>query len=126
MTKSLVLLLALIACGDPTGTSDVRIEGSARYDAPALAERWVMMEACSGLKGDFRQVSFYTATRIVYKGVDVRGYWRKADNSIFLLESLKGNTTAIEHEETHALLQGGANHPAAYFIDGPCGNLMLP
>lgn len=82
------------------------------------------MESCSGLRGDLSRVSFYTATRIGTAGA--RGYWRRTDDAIFILESLKDNTTAIDHEMTHALLQGGDNHPAAYFIDGPCGNLMLP
>lgn len=121
----LVLSLALLGCADLTGPHG-QLDGIKPYDnQPFFAQHWARLESCSGLKGDLSRVHFYTVTKITVDGDDnYRGYWRRSDNSIFILDEIVGNTIVLEHEEMHALMQGGADHPHWYFRDGPCGDLM--
>ena len=115
------LLAALPACSD--ATAPITIEGLAPYSDALLAYEWQRVESCSGLKGDFSAVTFYTATKIVYQGQTYRAIWRREDNAIIFSESLEHAPVAIQHEEMHALLHGGG-HPDHYF-KGVCGDLMI-
>jgi len=124
MNRLLFVCAIAIACTDATAPID--IVGLTPYDAPMLAWRWTEVEKCSGLTGDFSKVTFYTATSISYKGEPYRAIWRKADNAIIFAGGTQFAPVIIDHEEMHALLRGGDDHPAHYFVDGPCGNLMLP
>jgi hypothetical protein len=122
------LLVLLAGCGDATGPAALDVQGAVRYESPLHASMWAVAEDCSGLRGDFSRIRFYTAAKIILDGQELRGLWWPATNTIYLLDAMKDNPTAIEHEEMHALLrsrEGEEIHPAQYFVSGPCGNLMV-
>lgn len=57
-------------------------------------------------------------------GVNLAGRWVRDGNAILLTPPYKADWKAISHEEMHALLRGGANHPARFF-NGACGDLRM-
>lgn len=117
--------LALGGCRNPVDTNFQYIiaEGAVRMEPPALyRDRWRAMEACSGLSGSFENVTWYHTPRLVLDGKIYDGGWLKRQNAIFIVDARLDNLVVIDHEITHALLQGGIDHPAQYF-HGACGDL---
>ncbi len=117
MRFSALAFLLVAACESPV-MSDVH-----PYDAPPIYRQWYAeLEACSGLKGDFDAIRFFTAESITEGGEQRRGYWTPR-HKITLQDNMVEPVFAwlIKHEMMHDLLNSGA-HPAHYF-DGACGNL---
>lgn len=121
--KKLALLL-LMAC-HPLSTLDVlRKEGATPLQPPAWYEAdWHRLEACSGLKGDFAAVSWYQSPQIAVADSSYRGGYLPKNHAIVILDNALNNHTVVNHEEMHALLRGGMDHPIKYF-NGSCGDLL--
>lgn len=126
--KRLLLVLVLTACGDTIGPLEFfRLARDAvAIPAPAAARKiWTELEACSGLSGDFDDVQWFVAPN----GFQVDGKWKHGiwfpENIIVLAPNTVNNYITIKHEELHALLRSGGDHPAEYF-NGACGDLMSP
>lgn len=114
-----VLLLCAACAHDITGLNEM-----VPYDNPAvLSPLWDNLEACSGLRGDFTTLHFFTAPSLVTDGRDTNGLWLGGFNWIVVIDRLKNEPRVWKHEMMHALLGGGSDHPAKYF-NGVCGNLM--
>lgn len=130
MRRGVVLFCFLL-----TGCSGVISPGEQRAIArdavaiptPSIARQtWNELEACSGLRGNFDAVRWLVEPN----GIRVDGAWRGgawiADwNAIVLAPPNQTDPFIIRHEEMHALLHGGSDHPAKYF-NGACGDLMTP
>lgn len=126
--KRLLFVLALTACADSIGPPSLFWMTRGLVDIPApnqAREIWTELEACSGLRGDFDSVRWAVAPN----GIRVKGKWKYGiwlpENVIVLAPNAVDNYITIKHEEVHALLRGGGNHPAKYF-SGLCGDLMSP
>lgn len=116
------LVLVLGAC---SGDSVTGLQDAIPYTDPQLRVLWSEMESCSGLRGDFDSIHFYIAPDgITRNGEGAGALWVREGNAIYLTPPVKNDPMTIKHEEMHALLQGGADHPAKYF-SGACGELML-
>ena len=79
------------------------------------------LELCSGLKGDFGGIAFYTTTANEHQGHHFDGYWQAG--GIVLNRHKLGDKELILHEMMHDLTRSGA-HPREYF-KGKCGDLSL-
>jgi hypothetical protein len=128
--KRLIALAVVVlsACSNPEGLTfeDVLFLRNAAPFVPDNAEQlWNEVEACSGLKGDFSAVHWFVAPDgIKLHGKWISAFWRREGNAIVISPPYLHDTITIKHEEMHALLRGGVDHPHQYFVDGPCGNLM--
>jgi hypothetical protein len=120
--KRLILMLVavvLVACVPMQSTAFAQnvkpVEGrDAQY------KQWYQdLEKCSGLKGDFNRLSFYTTTDHLHNGRTFDGYWEQQSNSIVLRKPWERE--AVQHEMMHDLLQS-TDHPLKYF-KGVCGDL---
>lgn len=122
-----LLLLALIACVHPTGDfAEVIQEGATRFQPPeSYRMEWHSMEMCSGLRGNFDLVAWYHTQHIMVRDSTFEGGYFAKHHAIVIPDYQINNKIVIDHEEMHALLRGGADHPAQYF-NGSCGNLMKP
>jgi hypothetical protein len=90
------------------------------------------LEACSGLRGNYDAVSFYTVPdTFTVNGKDAGGVWHRP-HSIFIRQSLTNTKWLIDHEIMHDLLNTdpkgrlaimGNDHPLHYF-QGVCGDLL--
>lgn len=122
--RRLLLAIAFLACKNPVDKLDIIVgEGAVQFTPPALyAELWQKMEACSGLAGDFNAVTWYHSPRIDVGGKSYDGGWLGKQNVIVIVDARVENIVVVSHEEMHALLQGGLDHPVKYF-NGACGDL---
>lgn len=129
MRSAWPILLVVLACSDPISPIEkATIEREAvAVAAPDSARQfWTQLEACSGLRGDFASVRWYVEPNGLMAGGEWRGgVWLADRNAIVLAPPNRKDPFTIRHEEMHALLRGGSNHPARYF-NGVCGNLMSP
>ena len=75
------------------------------------------LERCSGIKGDFYRITFYTTTDHLRLGHTFDGYWEPG--SIVLRKPWERE--AVLHEMMHDLLQTN-QHPRQFF-NGRCGDL---
>lgn len=129
MRKYLVLASALLvmACVD-MGPKQELINGKTPYPHPeSLRARWNAMEACSGIKGDFDKMHFFTATDIQYDGDEAGGIWLDGGRneiivSVRALDADQAGNKIFEHEAMHALLNH-KGHMTVYF-NGVCGDLL--
>lgn len=124
--RACLVLLVVVACFD-MGPHQATIEGKTPYPNPeSLRAKWNAMEACSGLKGDFDKMHYYTASSIKYDGADAGGIWLEGKNEIIIssraLDTDQVGNKIVEHEDIHALLNHGG-HPALFF-NGVCGDLL--
>jgi hypothetical protein len=131
MNRSLLLtaVLAIAACNNPdalTFEDELFLRNMVPFTPAAARTLWNEVEACSGLKGDFDAVRWFKAPDgIKRRGAWVAAIWRSGSNEIIISPPYLGDPRTIKHEEMHALLRGGVDHPHHYFVDGPCGYLMM-
>lgn len=93
------------------------------YDqSEMLPPLWNELENCSGLRGNFGTVHFFSTSELTADGMDIYGIWLGGLNWIVVVEKLKHNPRLLKHEMMHALLRGGSDHPAHYF-NGICGDI---
>lgn len=82
-------------------------------------EWWNKTEACSGLKGDMSQVTFYAVDSpsgaISLGNEAAHGWWIRNGNRIYLPANALAEEWLVRHEMLHALLQRGT-HPTAQFV----------
>jgi hypothetical protein len=94
---------------------------------PSYGLWWSVVERCSGLSGDFREVSWYQVpgARNVPVGADsVVGYYQPVTPRVLMAGQSIANVSAVRHEMLHALLrEKAANHPVEYYRDR-CGGLV--
>lgn len=91
--------------------------------APASFREWYKeIEACSGIRGDFDAIRFYTMKDITVDGVPYNGYWNEVGNTIVLRTDMLERPRVVKHEEMHALLRT-TKHPTEFF-NGVCGDLL--
>jgi hypothetical protein len=116
-TITLVLcVLALTACASVN-----QFAVSTPMVVPPEYEQWYSeLEACSGLKGSFQELSFRTQDKIIVQGVHFSGYWDEKSNTILLRTRFKMFKRLVLHEMMHSLV--GPGHPDKYFR-GVCGDL---
>jgi hypothetical protein len=96
------------------------------FAPPAVYARWwAMTEECSGLSGNFDDVSWYRVpgTRFMHGGREAGGSWSKFANRIVLAESNVENGDMVRHEMLHAL-RGLPGHTRSQFL-GTCASLVL-
>lgn len=128
MKIALILAVAVLsACNMSTDLYTGTIEGKTPFPNPeSLRVKWEAMEKCSGIKGDFDKMHFFTATRIVDSKGEHGGVWLKPTNDIVVVEDIRyyPNNREWEHEIMHALLNHGG-HPSLFF-NGVCGDLLHP
>jgi len=125
----LLLLLGVFISSCESTLEPALPVGAVPFDPPAdYGVWWNEVEACSGLKGDFRSVQWYEmpgSTAFEYGGVrNIQGRWSPQGNTITLAERLMSDSMLVRHEELHALLHSG-EHPALYF-GTRCGALVYP
>jgi hypothetical protein len=89
---------------------------------------WSEVEACSGISGDFDDISWYVVpgeNPFQVKGFDrpVAGYWDGAADRIVILQWVPSVKHLVRHEALHALIRL-RGHPAEYFVER-CGSLVI-
>lgn len=84
---------------------------------------WRTVEACSGLRGEFRAVRWYRTVGSTSSGGrgHVAGSWWPDGNRIYLNEAYLDYEEVIRHEMLHALDRGEGHAPV--FL-GSCGGLV--
>lgn len=116
--------LVLVCVGLLTACENPVMAGVEPFDPPPIYREWYAeLEKCSGLRGDYDALRFYTAESIVAGGKPKGGYWRPPD-TITLQNNAVASVFAwfiVKHEMMHDLLQDGS-HPVGYF-SGVCGDL---
>jgi hypothetical protein len=109
-----------------TITAPERPAGAIELTPPAIYARWwAMTEACSGVTGDFNDISWFTvpgAASFDRDGTQVLGYWTNAGNQIVLAGNASLSGGNVRHEMLHALLRGGG-HPRSQFL-GRCAGAV--
>jgi hypothetical protein len=121
--RAVLILLALAACRDSTGSVSDLPPSAERFAAlPAYDLWWSMTESCSGLSGDLSAVRFYRAAP---GDVDAReggadAYWSAGSNSIVVRSDAIHAGDLVRHEMLHALARGGG-HPRSYFLERCAG-----
>jgi hypothetical protein len=85
---------------------------------------WRTVETCSGLAGDFADVTWYVTSQSPagVGEVDAAGAWWKDFNRIYIKAPFFDNDQVIRHEMLHAVLQKNGHGPV--FL-GACGGLVL-
>lgn len=87
--------------------------------------QWHSVAICIGVSSPrpIEQVKFYTAPAGSFnnQGVHAYGSWYDQHDAIVVSETSKYDVGTWRHEMTHAIIKGGANHPAQYFASG-CSN----
>ena len=118
------LLALAIACDATTAPNVPRT--AVPLAAPArFALWWRLMQACSGITGDFAAVSWYVVpnTRTLsYQGKQVDAYWIGDPDRIVLADSLRNSGPIVRHEMLHVLLHRNG-HPRDAFL-AACGGLV--
>lgn len=109
-----------VACRDPVGPG---FPADAKPLEPLAPYRtwWALVEECSGLRGDFDRVQWYTSERIALEDGGHCGGWSPDGNRIVLAPDHVSNGGTVRHEMLHALT-GHLGHSADYFITR-CGAL---
>lgn len=112
-----LFLCSAIACDAPTAPLP---PGAISFEAPEVyAWWWSATEACSGLRGSLRSVSWYVVPGAQSipsaDGRPVAGMWYRQSNRIVLAEEARYFGDLVRHEMLHALLQGG-DHPREQFV----------
>ena len=86
---------------------------------------WQLVEQCSGLRGRFEDVRWYTAPTlgVAQDNAVTTGSWFPSGNRIVLVSSVMNNGGVVRHEMLHAL-RPGPGHPRAYFAE-KCGSRVF-
>lgn len=113
-----LLLFVLPACHDVTGLAEM----TPITDTAFLREVWEATEACSGLHRDMGHVKFFSTPTLSADGQEIAGIWLSGLDWVVVIDKLKDNRRLLMHEDMHALLGGGSDHPARYF-NGVCGDI---
>ena len=123
------MLLAGIATSVGCADTTAPLPAGARPFTPEAVYRewWSQIVSCSGLTGNFQDVSWYVVPGedpFTAPGVaqPVIGYWTRDGNRIVLLEWVPNRSALVRHEMLHALLRR-ADHPSAYFVE-QCGAMI--
>ena len=99
--------------------------GAIPFAAPAdYRAWWASTEACSGLTGNFDQISWYQVPGARTMQTDIGekvGLWARRDGhtDITIAGEYTQHELVIRHEMLHELL-GEEGHPASYFVER-CG-----
>lgn len=109
-----------LACQDPVGLG---FPADATPLAPLAPYRtwWSLVEGCSGLRGDFSDVRWYTSESLATDDGGHCGGWTPDGNRIVLALDHVTDGGTVRHEMLHALL-GRGGHPTEYFVSR-CGPL---
>ena len=100
-----VLVASTIACADPVAPADVDLHGLAQFEPPAVyLEWWKDLEVCSGTRGDYERVQWFTADSLSIDGKDALGLWG-APHDIYLIHTVKNTSWVVKHEMLHDLLR---------------------
>lgn len=96
-------------CGDPTALS---WPGEPFVPSASWRDEWALLEACSGVRGDFDRVRWYRSPDGAL-GRQVLGRW-EPPHSIYLVSWVVDNGIGHtrKHEMLHDLLQTGFHPPA--------------
>ena len=127
MRVALVLssFLSLALACDSTTAPDVP-STAVPLTAPArFALWWRVTQACSGITGDFRSVSWYVVPNtgsLSYQGKKVNAYWIGDPDRIVLADSLRDSGPIVRHEMLHVLLHRNG-HPRSAFLEA-CGGVV--
>ena len=121
------LLAILAACSVAVAVACQSIEapvlpsGAVRLE-PLAPYRlwWSVTEACSGLRGDFNSVAWYTVPNTTVftlpdGGGIADGAWYQSGNTIVVASAGTLSGPLVRHEMLHALIGGTSGHPAEYF-----------
>lgn len=102
-----VLLLALVACGDPFAPVG-RVE---RFTPPPVYREWyTAMERCAGRTGDFDAVRWFVVDSLASPDAGmIAGSWT-APHTIRLRRRWENQWPVITHESLHDIL-GTSEHP---------------
>lgn len=102
------------------GCTSFEPSGDAPMQAPAQYRLWfAKTEACSGLKGDFDRIKWYSVTGDSFDcpGGQCVGRWN-SDHRIYISSAYAENEMVVRHEMLHDLI-GHPGHPEPPFGD-PC------
>lgn len=130
MRLALYLLLALVVCAAPTALQYQPPPENATAVMPLeeWAGYWYGAESCSGLRSDFRQVTWYVVNT---RGMGLFqceaptgwcvGLYRPIGHAIYIAETRIHHRNTIIHESLHAL--GVVGHPTPPY--GVCAPVIL-
>lgn len=89
-------------------------------DQPGYRKMYAEMEECTGVKGDYSGVTFYTDSTGRHLGHRFNGYWEPGSIVIYARSHDK---TVILHEMIHDITRF-STHPKKYFVN-KCGDFSL-
>lgn len=130
--RLLATALALAGCGDATGPAPLPAGAASYTPPPVYARWWTLVEACSGLTGDFAAYAWYAAPGATVRtasGREAAAYTDPAARRVVLAAKYRDDGPTVRHEMLHALL-GPAYadparwHPPAYF-QGRCEGVVV-
>lgn len=117
--QRLACLILVIGCATPFEVQDAE-----PFTPPAIfADYWAEMEACSGISGDMRRVTWYdTHDGFIGPNGDLEAGWWVAPHTIFLARMYETQQPAywarlVKHEMLHDLL-GRTGHPPIFVACG--------
>jgi hypothetical protein len=118
------MLAGLLSCELPTQPLPT---GAIPYapNPDQVANWWLQVEECSGLKGDLSRIRFYivpNSSTFLWEGREVIGLWMERGSRIVLASEYAFRDMNVRHEMLHALtrIQG---HPPEYFVER-CGGIV--
>jgi hypothetical protein len=119
-----LLVLLISAC---KSTTEPLPNGARPFAPPQTYQTWWQeVESCSGIAGNFGDVSWYYVPDVnvftVGANPNVAGYWQPYHHSVTLAGSKIDDPDLVRHEMLHALLKL-AGHPVEYF-DQRCGSIV--
>lgn len=119
-----LLVAILLSC---SGVTNPDLPSGAKLMVPPrpYALWWTLTEQCSGLMGNFSDVTWYglpDATQFEIGGKTYQAYWSSRDNSVVVALASRLNGRLIRHEMLHAL--SGPLHSKEYFIE-KCGGVVV-
>jgi len=104
----LMLLLTILACGDPIGVVDPQ----PMAPLPEYADWWTEAQECTGRSGLLSEIHWYTVASVSPSdGHDAawRGAWEQP-HTIYLVRGAETEKFVVQHEMLHDLLQGDPRH----------------
>lgn len=121
-----LLVVLVSAC---TSTTEPLQSGALPFTAPQSYQTWWQeVESCSGIDGNFGDVSWYYVPGVnvftVGGNPNVAGYWQPYHHSVTLAGLRMDDPDLVRHEMLHALLKL-PGHPVEYFGQR-CGSIVTP
>jgi hypothetical protein len=122
----LLAALALTSCALFNGSFHARsyppVSGATVISAPSnYVALWQEMQTCSGLRGNFNDITWFQADSIVLRREHYLGYWFADRNRIVIRADRLNYDNTVKHEMMHALSK--LHTHAERFFNGPCGQL---